>query len=170
MQSRSKDQSMSRIASRLTELGLTLPPPVQAPGGIKLPFPFTNVRGDRAIISGHPPQNPDGSLAGPFGKVGTEVTLEQAHEVARKVGLSILGSLQRELGDLDRIAGWLRVFGMVNSAQGFDRHPAVINGFSDLILAVFGPDIGRHARSAIGVAALPFNIAVEIEGEVLLRQ
>ena len=78
---------MSRIASRLTELGLTLPPPVQAPGGIKLPFPFINVRGDRAIISGHPPQNPDGSLAGPFGKVGAELTLEQAHEVARKVGL-----------------------------------------------------------------------------------
>jgi hypothetical protein len=100
-----RDQHMSCIASRLTELGITLPPPVQAPGGIKLPFPFINVRGDRAIISGHPPQNPDGSLAGPFGKVGTEVTLEQAHEVARKVGLSILGSLQRELGDLDRIAG-----------------------------------------------------------------
>ena len=160
---------MSRIASRLTELGLTLPPPVQAPGGIKLPFPFINLRGDRAIISGHPPQTPDGSLAGPFGKVGAEVTPEQAHEVARKVGLSILGSLQRELGDLDRIAGWVRVFGMVNSAPGFDRHPAVINGFSDLILAVFGPEVGRHARSAIGVAALPFNIAVEIEGEVLLR-
>jgi hypothetical protein len=88
--------------------------------------------------------------------------LEQAHEVARKVGLSILGSLQRELGDLDRIAGWVRVFGMVNSAPVFDRHPAVINGFSDLILAVFGPDIGRHARSAIGVAGLPFNIAAEV--------
>jgi len=161
---------MSRIASRLTELGLTLPPPMQAPGGIKLPFPWINVRGDRAIISGHGPQNPDGSLAGPFGKVGTEVTPEQAQEVARKVGLSILGSLQRELGDLDRVAGWVRVFGMVNSAPTFDRHPAVINGFSDLILAVFGPEVGRHARSAIGVAALPFNIAVEIEGEVLLRK
>ncbi len=114
------------------------------------------MRGDRAIISGHPPQNPDGSLAGPFGKVGAEVTLEQAHEVARKVGLSILGSLQRELGDLDRIAGWVRVFGMVNSAPGFDRHPAVINGFSDLILAVFGPEIGasrplgdRRRRAAV---------------------
>jgi enamine deaminase RidA (YjgF/YER057c/UK114 family) len=160
---------MSRTAARLQELGIVLPPPVQAPGGINLPFPFINVRADRAIISGHPPQNPDGSLAGPFGKVGAEVTLEQAHEVARKVGLSILGSLQRELGDLDRVAGWVRVFGMVNSAPGFDRHPAVINGFSDLILAVFGHDIGRHARSAISVAALPFNIAVEIEAEVLVR-
>ena len=98
------------------------------------------------------------------------MTPEQAQDVARKVGLAILGSLQRELGDLDRIAGWVRVFGMVNSAPAFDRHPAVINGFSDLILAVFGPETGRHARSAIGVAALPFNIAVEIEGEVLLKK
>ena len=142
----------SRIDARLKELGLTLPPAMEVPGGMALPFPWVNVRGDRVIISGHGPQNPDGSLAGPFGKVG----------------LSILGSLQRELGDLDRIAGWARVFGMVNSAPGFDRHPPVINGFSDLILAVFGPEIGRHARSAIGVAGLPLNIAVEIEAELLL--
>jgi enamine deaminase RidA (YjgF/YER057c/UK114 family) len=160
---------MSDVETRLKQLGLTLPPPMQVPGGMVLPFPWINVRGDRVIISGHGPQNPDGSLAGPFGKVGADISLEQAQDLARKVSLSILGSLQRELGDLDRIAGWVRVFGMVNSAPEFDRHPAVINGFSDLILAVFGPDIGRHARSAIGVAALPFNIAVEIEAEVLLR-
>jgi len=160
---------MSRIESRLKELGLTLPPPMRVPGGMALPFPWINVRGERVFVSGHGPQNPDGALAGPFGKVGAEVTLEQGNELARKVGLSILGSLKRELGELDRIAGWARVFGMVSSAPGFDRHPAVINGFSDLILAVFGPEIGRHARSAIGVAGLPFNIAVEIEAEVLLR-
>lgn len=142
---------------------------MRAPGGIVLPFPWINVRGGRAIISGHGPQNSDGSLAGPFGKVGADVTMDQGNELARKVGLSILGSLQRALGDLDRIAAWVRAFGMVNSAPGFDRQPAVINGFSDLILSVFGPDVGRHARSAIGVAALPFNIAVEIEGEVVLR-
>jgi len=160
---------MSRIASRLTKLGLTLPPPMQAPGGIKLPFPWINVRGERVIISGHGPQNPDGSLAGPFGKVGAEVTPEQAHEVARKVGLSILGSLQHELGDLDRIAGWVRVFGMVNSAPSFGRRPALINGFSDLIPCC-GSEIGHHARSAMGVAGLPFYLAVEIEREVLLRR
>ena len=160
---------MSRVEAKLKELGLTLPPPMKVPDGVVLPFPWINVRGDRVFVSGHGPQNPDGSLAWPCGKVGAEVTPEQANEIARKVGLSILGSLQRELGDLDRIAGWARVFGMVNSAPGFDRHPAVINGFSDLILAAFGPIVGRHARSAIGVAALPFNIAVEIEAEVLLR-
>jgi enamine deaminase RidA (YjgF/YER057c/UK114 family) len=161
---------MSRIDARLRELGLALPPPMQVPGGMALPFPWVSVRGDRVIISGHGPQNPDGSLAGPLGKVGADVTLDEGYERARKVGLSMLGSLQRELGHLDRIAGWVRVFGMVNSAPGFDRHPAVINGFSDLILAVFGPEIGRHARSTIGVAGLPFNIAVEIEPEVLLAR
>ena len=161
---------MVRIEARMAELGLAIPEPLRLPPGLTLPFPWVRVHGNRAFISGHSPQLVDGSLAGPFGKVGAEVTLEQAQEVARKVGLSILGSLQRELGDLDRIAGWVRVFGMVNSAPAFDRHPAVINGFSDLILAVFGPETGRHARSAIGVAALPFNIAVEIEGEVLLKK
>jgi enamine deaminase RidA (YjgF/YER057c/UK114 family) len=160
---------MSKVEAKLKELGLILPPPMKVPDGVVLPFPWINVRGDRVFVSGHGPQNPDGSLAGPFGKVGAEVTLDQGNELARKVGLSILGSLQRELGDLDRVAGWARVFGMVNSAPGFDRHPAVINGFSDLILAVFGPIVGRHARSAIGVAGLPFNIAVEIEAEALLR-
>jgi enamine deaminase RidA (YjgF/YER057c/UK114 family) len=84
------------------------------------------------------------------------------------VALAVLGSLARELGDLDRITGWAKVLGMVSSAPGFDRHPAVINGFSDLILAVFGPEVGRHARSAVGVAGLPFNMAVEIEAEVLV--
>ncbi len=161
---------MSKIEFKLKELGITLPPPMEAPGGTALPFPWINVRGDRVIISGHGPQNPDGSIAGPFGKIGSEVTLDQGNEIARKVGISMLGSLQRALGDLDRVAGWVRVFGMVNSAPGFDRHPAVINGFSDLILSVFGPEVGSHARSAIGVASLPFTIAVEIEGEVLLRQ
>jgi enamine deaminase RidA (YjgF/YER057c/UK114 family) len=160
---------MSRVESKLKKLGFTLPPPMQVPDGVVLPFPWVNVRGDRVFVSGHGPQDADGWLATPLGKVGDEVTLEQGHELARKVGLSILGSLQRELGDLDRIAGWARVFGMVNSAPSFHQHPAVINGFSDLILSVFGPEIGRHARSAIGVAGLPFGIAVEIEAEVLLR-
>ena len=84
-------------------------------------------------------------------------------------GLAILGSLQRALGDLDRITAWGRIFGMVNSAPGFDRQPAVINGFSDLILELFGPEVGAHARSAVGMAELPFGIPVEIEGEVEFR-
>ncbi|MGE3645884.1 MAG: RidA family protein [Beijerinckiaceae bacterium] len=161
---------MSVIAARLDSLGLVLPAPLRIPAGVKLPFPFVNVRDGRAFVSGHGPQDSDGSIAGPFGKVGSDVSKDEAYVLARKTGLSILASLQRELGDLDRIAGWARVFGMVNTAPGFNAFPAVINGFSDLILEVFGDEIGRHARSAIGVAGLPFDIAVEIEADVVLRR
>ncbi|MEZ5666456.1 MAG: RidA family protein [Alphaproteobacteria bacterium] len=159
---------MAAVEARLAAMGLALPAPIEFPAGVARRFPFVNVRGGRAFVSGHGPQQPDGSFAGPFGKVGAEVSLDDAVALARKTGLSMLASLQRTLGDLDRIVGWARVFGMVNSAPGFDRHPAVINGFSELILDLYGPQVGRHARSAIGVAALPFDIAVEIEAEVLI--
>jgi len=159
---------MSRIDDKLHALGLVLPPPLQAPAGVTLPFQFVRLVGRRALISGHGPQNADGSLAEPLGKLGRELSVEQGYAAARLTALSILGSLQRTLGDLDRIQAWGRVFGMVNSAPGFMRQPSVINGFSDLILEVFGPHIGAHARSAVGMAELPFGIAVEIEAEVEL--
>ncbi len=159
---------MSSVAAKLESLGLVLPQPLKIPEGVTLPFPWVSVRGDRVFVSGHGPQNTDGSLAGPFGQVGAEVGVEEAKELARKVGLAVLGSLERELGDLDRITAWGRVFGMVNSAPGFDQHPAVINGFSELILEVFGAEVGRHTRSAVGLAALPFRMAVEVEAEVLI--
>jgi len=154
-----------RIEAKLRELGLALPPPVQPPPGVRLPFTPVRVVGDRACISGHGPQNPDGSIAGPFGKVGAEVTIEQGYRAARLTALSMLGSLARELGDLDRITAWVRVFGMVNSAPGFASQPAVVNGFSDLVLELFG-EAGAHARSAVGMAELPFNLPVEVEAEV----
>ena len=160
---------MSTIEQRLRALGLVLPPPTQPPPGVLLPFQFVRVVGRRAVISGHGPQNPDGSFAQPLGKLGREVTLEQGYVAARLTALSILGSLQRALGDLDHIAAWTRVFGMVNSAPGFNRQPSVINGFSDLVLELFGAEIGAHSRSAVGLAELPFDIPVEIEGEVELR-
>jgi enamine deaminase RidA (YjgF/YER057c/UK114 family) len=159
---------MARIEERMTALGLALPEPLKAPPGVVLPFQFVRVSGSKAFISGHGPTNADGSLAAPLGKVGREVTPEQAYVAARLTGLAILGSLKRALGDLDRITAWNRVFGMVNSAPGFNRQPGVINGFSDLILEVFGPSIGAHSRSAVGMAELPFDIPVEIEGEVEL--
>ena len=161
---------MSRIDARLAALGLVLPAAFKAPPGVVLPFEFVRVAGTRAIISGHPPSNPDGSIAAPLGKLGRELTVEQGYAAARLTALSILGSLRRALGDLDRITAWTRVFGMVNSAPGFVQQPAVINGFSDLVLEVFGTEIGRHARSAVGMAELPFNIPVEIEGEVEIAQ
>ena len=159
---------MARIEARLQALGLKLPPPMQPPPGLVLPFRFVRVRDRRAWVAGHGPQHADGSLAQPLGKLGREVTLEQGYAAARLTALSMLGSLQRELGDLDRIAAWTRVFGMVNSASGFNRQPAVINGFSDLILELFGPEVGAHARSAFGLAELPFDIPVEIEAELEL--
>ena len=159
---------MSRIEARLSALGLTLPPPTRPPAGVVFPFQFVRIVGRRAFIAGHGPQNPDGSTAAPLGKVGREVSLEQGYTAARLTALSILGSLQRTLGDLDRIAAWGRVLGMVNSAPGFNRQPLVINGFSDLIIELFGPETGAHSRSAVGLAELPFDIPVEIEGEVEL--
>ncbi len=157
------------VEQRLAELGLVLPGPPKLPPHIRLPFTFVRVYSDRAFISGHAAQNADGSLAGPFGKVGAEVSQEDAYQSARMAALSMLGSLSRELGDLDRVTAWSRVFGMVNTAPGFNEVPAVINGFSDLILELYGPEAGQHARSAVGMAELPWNIPVEIEAEVVLR-
>ncbi len=154
-----------RIETRLRELGLVLPPPVQPPPGVRLPFTPVRVVGDRALVSGHGPQDPDGSIAGPLGKLGADLTVEQGYQAARLTALSMLGSLARELGDLDRITAWVRVFGMVSSAPGFVSQPAVINGFSDLVLELFG-EAGAHARSAVGMAELPFNLPVEVEAEV----
>lgn len=158
---------MARIETRLETLGLVLPAALKPPAG-RLPFAFVRVVGTRAFISGHGPLSPDGTLARPLGKVGREVSPDEAYAAARLTGLAILGSLKRELGDLDRIRAWTRVFGMVNAAPGFNNTPSVVNGFSDLILDVFGPEVGAHARSAVGMAELPFDIPVEIEGEVEL--
>jgi hypothetical protein len=157
---------MSLVEERLQALGLTLPPPPRPPPGVVLPFRFVHVVGRRGLISGHGPQSPDGSFARPLGKVGRDLDAGQGNTAARLTALSILGSLKRALGDLDRISAWTRVFGMVNSAPGFNAQPGVINGFSDLILEVFGPEVGAHSRSAVGMAELPFDIPVEIEGEV----
>lgn len=159
---------MSAIERRLESLGLVLPAPLRLPAGVVLPFPWVRIVGTRALISGHGPTDADGSIARPLGKVGRDLSLEQAANAARLTALAILGSLKRELGDLDRIACWSRIFGMVNSAPGFNRQPAVLNGFTEVIVEIFGVERGAHARSAVGMAELPFDIPVEIEGEVEL--
>lgn len=160
---------MAEIESKLTAMGLVLPPPLTPPPGVVLPFAFVRLVGARALISGHGPQEPDGSLGRPLGKLGADLSIEQGYRAARLTALSILGSLKRAIGDLDRVRAWTRVFGMVNSAPGFNMQPSVINGFSDLILELYGPERGAHSRSAVGLAALPFDIPVEIEGEVELN-
>ena len=131
----------------------------------RLPFELVRIVGDRALIAGHVPLNDDGTVAMPFGKVGDAVTAEEAYQAARRVALGMLSSLRTALGDLDRVDCWVRLFGMVNVAPGFSAIPPVINGCSDVILEVFG-DNGRHTRSAVGMAELPFGVPVECEGEV----
>ena len=154
-----------RIEAKLEELGLMLPEPLKTPG-MRLPCASVRIRGNRAYIAGHGPQAPDGSVAGPLGKVGKDLTVEEGYQAARLVALAILGSLKRALGDLDRVTAWFKVFGMVTAAPGFTQMPSVINGFSDLILELYGPEVGQHARSAVGMAELPVSIPVEIEAEV----
>src|SRR5680860_1464913 len=139
------------IEAKLAELGLVLPEPMKLPPGVAVPPTWIRVRGNIAYLSGQSARHPDGSPAGPFGKVPSEVSVEEATEVARGTALALLGTLQRELGDLDRITAWLNVQGLVNAEPGFTGTTVVINGFSNLIIELFGPEIGSHARSAPGV-------------------
>jgi enamine deaminase RidA (YjgF/YER057c/UK114 family) len=156
---------MPHIENRLAGLGLTLPAVFAAPPEFELRFELVRVVGDVAYISGHGPI--DGSGPTIRGKVGAEVSAEQAYDAARATALSMLASLKQELGELDRVRGWIKALGLVNCAPGFNGMPSVINGFSELILELWG-DAGRHARSAIGVAELPFDMPVEIEAVVQL--
>jgi enamine deaminase RidA (YjgF/YER057c/UK114 family) len=149
------------VAERLSSLGIELPPVFPAAGSYE---PLVVV-GDLVFVSGHGPVAGDETARG---KVGADLSLEEGRRAARMTGLSILATLQAQLGDLDRIARIVKVLGMVNVAPGFYRTPAVIDGCSDLFVEVFG-DAGRHARSAVGMAELPFDIAVEIEVVVQLR-
>jgi enamine deaminase RidA (YjgF/YER057c/UK114 family) len=154
---------------KVRELGLVLPPPLQLPPGVAVPLVMVKVIDKRVIVSGHGPQNDDGSIAEPLGQVGGDVTLEEGVEAAKRVALTMMGTLQRELGSLDEIKSWVKVFGMVNSAPDFTGQTPVINGFSQTIIEVFGEEVGLAARSAVGMAGLPFNIPVEVEAELELK-
>ncbi len=149
------------IADRLESLGIALPP-VFPPAANYL---GCVVDGGLVYAGGHGPVAGDQMIRG---KVGGDLTLEQGREAARMTALSILATLRAELGDLDRIERFVKVFGMVNVAPGFSQMPAVIDGCSDLLVEIFG-EAGRHTRSAVGLAELPFGIAVEIELVARLR-
>jgi enamine deaminase RidA (YjgF/YER057c/UK114 family) len=154
--------------ARVDELGLALPPALVAPAGVVIPFVWARLARDRVILSGHGAVGADGTAVGPFGKVPSEVSLADAQSSARVAGLGLLGSLRRVLGTLDRVEAWLVVTGFVNADPGYAQTTAVVNPASDLLLAVFG-DAGRHARTAIGVAALPLDLPVVLAAEVLVR-
>jgi enamine deaminase RidA (YjgF/YER057c/UK114 family) len=144
--------------ARLQELGITLPKPAQPVAN------YVRARrvGNTLFVSGHGPAA-DANGKRPIGKVGRELTLEQGYDAARLVGLNLLASVREEFGDLDRVKQVVKLLGMVNCAPGFDQTPQVINGCSDLLVDVFGKEIGQHARSAVGMAELPSSIPVEIE-------
>ena len=144
--------------ARLKEKNISLPQP---------PKPMANyvssVRtGNLLFLSGHGPLRPEGKPS-MSGKVGRDLTIEEGYQAAREVGLNLLATTRAALGSLDRVKRVVKVLGMVNSAEGFGDQPKVINGFSDLMVEVFGEEVGKHARSAVGMAGLPVNIPVEIE-------
>jgi len=162
--------------ARLAELGIDLPGMLPAVGNY---LPLKRL-GDVLYVSGHGPlaldrlgqghELQDGFIAIEDaipvliqGKVGGEVSLEQAAQAARFTGVLMLAAVRADLGSLDRVTSIVKVFGMVNCAPGFNQTPAVIDGCSDLLVEVFGPVVGRHARSAVGMAELPGDIPVEIE-------
>ena len=157
---------MGHIENRLAELGLELPAPFAAPLGGEFKFDLVRVSGDQAYVSGHGPVDGDRTLVS--GKVDEGVSVDEAAEAARLTGLAILASLAQELGDLDRVRRWVKVLGLVNCTPGFNKMPAVVNGFSELVLDVWGEE-GHHARSAVGVAELPFDWPVEVEAIVEIR-
>jgi enamine deaminase RidA (YjgF/YER057c/UK114 family) len=154
------------IEERLSELGLTLPQPFAPPPGVEFAFDLVRVHDGLAYVSGHLPM--DGEEVLVQGRVDADVSVDQAREAARLTGLSIFASLKQELGELDRVTGWVKALGLVNCSPGFSKTPAVINGFSELLLEVWG-DAGRHARSAIGASELPFDVPVEVEAIAEIR-
>ena len=145
-----------QVEARLKEMGVKLPPAIK-PVANYVPAVRT---GNLIFLSGHGPFNEEGSLI--IGKVGSELTVEQGYEAARRVAIGLLGSLKTEIGDLENVKRVVKLLGLVNCTPDFADQPKVINGASDLLVAVFG-DRGKHARSAVGTNALPMNIAVEIE-------
>ncbi len=159
---------MARVEERLTRLGLQLPGVVQVPPDITIPFEWVRVHGDRAFASGHGAISANGTPLGPFGKVPSRVSLEDAQESARAAILAMLASLKQAIGDLDRISAWLMVFGNVNADPGYAQTTLVLNPVSELLIKLFGATVGAHARTAIGMAALPLDYPVIIAAEVQL--
>lgn len=153
---------MTDVYRRLEGLGVVLPEP---------PKPVANFdtyvwAGDFIFLSGQGPVMPDGSMH--RGRVADDVSLEEARDHARLVGINLLAVLHRATGDLNRVTRFVRLLGFVHAAPSFQDHPKVIDGCSDLLSEVFGT-AGRHARSAVGMSSLPFGISVEIEGTVMVR-
>ena len=144
--------------AKIAELNIELPP-APAPMGVYKPIVILN---GVAYLSGHGPLRSDGTLI--LGRVGSELDQQAGYDAARQTGLAMLATLRSALGSLDKVKRVVKVLGMVNCTSGFEQHPAVINGCSELFAEVFGEEAGVGARSAIGMGSLPGNIPVEVEG------
>jgi enamine deaminase RidA (YjgF/YER057c/UK114 family) len=151
-----------RIERKLEQMGLTLPAPLTPPGN----FELIKLHGGLAYIAGHGPF--DGATLLVQGLVGRDLTVEKAYDAARLTALSILASLKREFGDLDRVTQWIRAVGYVHCAPGFGQNATVVNGFSDLIVELWG-DAGRHARSAPGQGPSPLNVPIIVDAIVAVE-
>lgn len=152
---------MDRIEAKLKEMGYSLPPP--------WPFASPNRQGcvrvgNILFLSGHAPHHPDLKVKD-RGKVGLDVTQQEAYEAARAAGLTMLATVKQEIGTLDKVKHVIRLFGMVHCTPEFQLAPKVIDGCSDLFYELFGPQVGRHARSAVGMVSLSSGLTVEINGE-----
>jgi len=154
---------MGRIDGRLQALGLSLPAPMDPPGN----FELVTVHAGIAFVAGHAPI--DGSKVLVQGVVGGDLTIDDGYRAARLTGLSILASLKQALGDLDRVTRWLRAVGYVHAAPGFHDNTKVVNGFSDLIVEIWG-DAGRHSRSAPGQGPSPLNVPIIVDAFVAVSE
>lgn len=150
------------VEARLDALGLSLPAPMVPPGN----FELVKVHAGLGYVAGHGPF--DGSKQLAEGLIGRDLTVQEGYDAARLTGLSILASLKHELGDLDRVTHWLRAVGYIHCAPGFSQNAAVLNGFSDLIVEVWG-EAGRHARSAPGQGPSPLNVPVIVDAIVAIH-
>ncbi|KAJ8604156.1 hypothetical protein CTAYLR_008576 [Chrysophaeum taylorii] len=151
-----------KIEARIAELGIELPPP----GSPKGSYALASRCGNLVLLSGHLPAR-GGDLI--KGKVGKDISVEDAKEAARLVGLNLISTLKAELGDLDKVAKIQKLDAFVNCTDDFESHPAVVNGCSDLMFEVFG-EAGRHSRSAVGANSLPLNVPIEIDAVVQLKE
>src|SRR5437879_1596935 len=147
----------SRPETRIQELHLTLPAPPKPVAKYKTAV----LAGSMLYVSGHGPLKPDGKMV--LGRVGADLSLEQGKEAARVVGIAILSTVRNTLGSLDKVKRLIKTLGMVNSMADFKDHPAVINGFSDLMAEVFGDDAGVGARSAVGMGSCPGHLCGDVE-------
>src|SRR5262245_35681860 len=158
---------MSDIAEKLAERGLEIPPAQVIPPGVRLTYRRLVRHGDVAYIAGHGPTHGEG-WGSKLGKVGRELTVEEGVAAAQLTALNVLGTIERELGGLDGIACWLKINGFVNAVDGFTEHATVINGFSDLVLDLYGSE-RLAARTSIGVPHLPFDMPVEVDSIIALE-